>query len=136
VLTFRSIMDEPQIVAAETPVSDLRSLFQSKPKLTGVFVKNGSGEPEGVVRRSSLGNAPDCKTASQLMSRDFLKMRANKFLHSAFEEIRNSTMIAVTNRSGDMVGAVDPISVFAHLQGPLRDDEPLTLGGAPENAKA
>jgi hypothetical protein len=63
-------------------------------------------------------------------------MRANKFLHSAFEEIRNSTMIAVTNRSGDMVGAVDPISVFAHLQGPLKDDEPLTRGGAPENAEA
>jgi glycine betaine/proline transport system ATP-binding protein len=136
VLTFRSIMDEPQIVSAETPVSDLRSLFQSKPKLTGVFVKNGSGQPEGVVRRSTLGNAPDGQTASQLMSRDFLKMRANKYLHNAFEEIRNSTMIAVTNRSGDMVGAVDPITVFAHLQGPLKVDEPPTRGGAPENAEA
>jgi glycine betaine/proline transport system ATP-binding protein len=128
VLTFRSIMEDAQTVGADMRVAKLRTLFQSQPNLGAVFVTSAAGVPEGVVRRLLANNAGDEETAGRIMNRNFLKIRATKYIHNAFEEIRNSTMIAVTDRKGQIIGAVDPISVFAHLQAPLKEEAPQQNG--------
>jgi len=128
VLTFRSIMDDTQTVAGDTPVAKLRELFQSQPELGAVFVTDSSGKPEGAIRRSLIEQAGADETAGQIMNRNFLKIRANKYIHNAFDTIRSAAMIAVTDRSEHLVGAVDPISVFAHLQAPLKEEHPQTDG--------
>jgi glycine betaine/proline transport system ATP-binding protein len=128
VLTFRSIMEDAQAVAADMPVAKLRTLFQSQPELGAVFVTSAAGVPEGVIRRQLANNARDEQTAGEIMNRNVVIIRANKYIHTAFEDIRSSAMIAVTDRRGQLVGAVDPISVFAHLQAPLKEDAPRGNG--------
>lgn len=120
VLTFRTIMKDAEIIAADMPVAKLRGFFQSQPELNAVFVTNASGAPEGVIRRASVNNTGEEETAGRIMARNFLKIRASKYIHNAFEAIRSANMIAVTDRTGRLVGTVDPISVFAHLQAPLK----------------
>jgi glycine betaine/proline transport system ATP-binding protein len=134
VLTFRSIMEDAQAVAADMPAPKLRTLFQSQPELGAVFVTSAAGAPEGVIRRQLANNARDEQTAGEIMNRNVLIIRANKYIHNAFEDIRSSAMIAVTDRRGQLVGAVDPISVFAHLQAPLKEDAPRGNGQIHERA--
>ncbi len=122
VLTFRTIMQDAATVPAPMPVAKLRPLLHSQSGLAAVFVTNDAGVPEGVIRRSAASSARDDESAGQIMSRNFLKIRANKYIHNAFEAIRNANMIAVTDRTGRIVGAVDPIAVFSHLQCPLKPE--------------
>jgi len=136
VLTFRTIMDDPEIVQADTSGADLRKLFESKSKLNGAFVTDGSGAPTGVVRRSAALHAEDGDTAETIMSRDFPTMRAGKYIQDAFDVIRNSAMIAVTDRNGKLIGAVDPISVFSYLQAPLKEEEDSAQSDEPARVHA
>lgn len=122
VLTFRTIMDDVQTVAGDMPVSKLQTLFQSQAGLGAVFVTDSAGQPMGAIRRALVNTAGPDQTAEQIMNRNFLKIRANKYIHNAFDAIRSAAMIGVIDRTGRLVGAVDPISVFAHLQGPLKDE--------------
>lgn len=132
VLTFGSIMENAETVAADMPVTKLRRFAQSQANLSTVFVTNSSGAPEGVIRRSSLNAANDDDTAGQIMNRDFLKIRAGKYIHNAFDAIDSAAMIAVIDRAGTLVGAVDPISVFGHLQTPLKSENQQSNGKMPE----
>jgi glycine betaine/proline transport system ATP-binding protein len=125
VLTFRSIMEDAVTVPASIPVAKLKSLFQSQPKLSVVFVTDDAVAPLGVIRRTAAASAKDGDQASQIMTTNFLKIRANKYIHNAFEAIRSANMIAVTDRAGRLVGTLDPIAVFAHLQSPEKIAAPM-----------
>ncbi len=134
VLTFRTIMDDAQTVAADMPAAKLKTLFQSQAKLSAVFVTNAAGIPEGVVRRTVANDAEPTATAGQIMNRNFQKIRANRYIHNAFDTIRSAAMIAVTDRTGRLVGVIDPISVFSHLQAPPKEDVQPTNGQLREYA--
>jgi glycine betaine/proline transport system ATP-binding protein len=128
VLTFRSIMDRAETVAADMPVAKLRRFVQSQANLAAVFVTDATGAPEGVIWRSSLNNAEDDQTAGQIMTRNFQKIRAGKYIHNAFDAINSAATIAVVDRTGHLVGVVDPISVFGHLQTPGKTEDQQSIG--------
>ncbi len=132
VLTFRSIMEGVEAVPGDMPAAKLRTLFEANAELNTVFVCDAQNKPVGAIRRSVASRAGEYETAGQIMSADFLKIRAGRYISDAFETIRDANMIAVVNRNGHLVGAVDPISVFSHLQTPLKEDQPDPGGRVPE----
>jgi len=136
VLTFRSIMDDPEIVKADTSGADLRKFFDDKPELKGAFVTDSSEAPTGVVLRSEALHAEDGDTAEKIMSHEFLTMRDGKYIQDAFDIMRNSEMIAVTDKNGKLIGAVNPIAVFSYLQAPLNEEEETAQSDKPVHVHA
>ena len=132
VLTFQTIMEDVQTVPGDMPVAKLRTLFQSSPSISNVFVTDHRSVPLGVIRRSAVSRASDQQNAVHIMDDNFLKIRSNRYIYTAFETVRDANMIAVVNRAGHLVGAVDPISVFSHLQTPLKEDQLETAERLPE----
>jgi glycine betaine/proline transport system ATP-binding protein len=128
VLTFKTIMENVDTIPATMPANRIRTLFHANPGLNTIFVIDDKGTPIGAIRRSDANNSSDHQTAAQIMNPRFLKIRSNRYIFNAFETIRNANMIAVTNRAGHIIGAVDPISVFSHLQTPLKEDQPGSNG--------
>lgn len=122
VLTFSSIMEDAESVIVDSPVSNLQSRFHAHPGLNTIFAVDAQGQPVGAIRKSMLSKVVGHETAGQIMNENVLKMRANRYLFRAFETIKDTSMIAVVNKTGHLVGAVDPIMVFSHLQTPSKED--------------
>lgn len=123
VLTFGTIMEDVETVAVDAPISDAQARFRTRPELNTIFAVDAKGHPVGAIRRSAAGGAAGDKTAAEVMNRNFLRIRSNRYIFNVFDAIDDANMIAVVNRAGHLVGAVDPIAVFSHLQTPAREDE-------------
>ncbi|NJM34694.1 MAG: CBS domain-containing protein, partial [Rhodomicrobium sp.] len=132
VLTFRTIMEEAETVPEGMPAGKIRAMLQSRPDASTVFVTCSAGKPQGVIRRPAVNAAGEEQSAGQIMTSNFLKIRASKYIHNAFEAIRNANTIAVTDKTGRLVGTVDPIAVFSHLRSPLKPEAEKTNGQARE----
>jgi glycine betaine/proline transport system ATP-binding protein len=129
VLTFGSIMEDVETIPAESPAPEVQARFQSRDDLNTVFAVDARGHPVGAIRKSASSRAAGHETAGQIMNENFLRIRSNRYIFNAFETISDANMIAVVNRAGHLVGAVDPIAVFSHLQTPTKEDEATAPDG-------
>ncbi len=117
VLTFRSVMDDAPSVFVDAPVATVRALF-ARDEAEQVFVTCHMNMPQGIITRDALAKAGEGQSAHALMQSGVAKVRASKPLHNAFDIMQDGDPIAVVDRNGRLVGAVDPARVFGHLRGP------------------
>lgn len=129
VLTFGAIKEDVETISVDRPVSDVQSRFQARPDLNTIFAVDAKGEPVGAIHIAEASGAAGSETAGQIMNKHFIKIRANRYIFREFETIKDASMIAVVDRAGHIVGAVDPIVVFSHLQTPNREDATAASNG-------
>lgn len=129
VLTFGTIMEDVETVSPDSPVPEVQTRFKTRPDLNTIFVVDPQGHPVGTIRKSDASKATAHETAGRIMNGNVLKIRTNRYIYKAFETIKDANMIAVVNRAGHLVGAVDPIAVFSHLKTPTIEDKATATDG-------
>lgn len=120
VLTFRSVMDDAPAVQEDASLAEVRAAFESGGEPDKVFVTCEMNLPRGVIHRDALKRAQEGQKAQSLMRNGFARIRANKYLHNAFDMMGDADIIAVVDRIGRLVGSVDPVQIFDHLKAPER----------------
>lgn len=123
VLTFGSIRERTKPVGPGDPVQDIRPRFEADEALKGVFVVDADGKPIGLIEPDALDGAGNRTTAKSVMNRRFAKVLRSNYLCEAFDRLGEHHLLAVVDRPGKLVGAVDPMNVFGHLEPPTEPEE-------------
>lgn len=124
VLTFGSIRDEAVTLTGDDTVDTMRSRFESRPELKGMFVVDSANKPIGLVERDKLEEAESGATAKSLMDRRFAKVRRSSYICESFDRLGDHKLFAVIDREGKLRGMVDPMKVFQHLEPPSEENAP------------
>ena len=121
VLTFGSIRERATSLPADAPASDVSARFGEDENLRGIFLTDAQNKPIGLVEPAMLEGDIGAKPARALMDRHFSRVNRSTFLSEGFDRLGQNRLIAVIDRHGQLIGAVDPVNVFAHLEAPAED---------------
>lgn len=124
VLTFGSIRDEAVTLTGDETVDTMRSRFESRPELKGMFVVDSANKPIGLVERDKVDEADSGATAKSLMDRRFAKVRRSTYICESFDRLGDHKLFAVIDREGKLRGMVDPMKIFQHLEQPGEESAP------------
>lgn len=129
VLTFGSIREEAATLTGDETADEIGQHFEAHPDLKGIFVVDGANKPIGLIERDKLDGAEPGATAKSLMDRHFAKVRRSSYICESFDRLGEHKLFAVIDREGKLLGAVDPMNVFQHLEQPTDENGGQDAGG-------
>jgi len=115
VLSFETVMEEPESVSQDTRAGDL-AMREEVPGALGVYVVDKEGKPVGFLTMHALSEASDDTPVTDIMVDDFVQVRSDERLYDAFDRLDTPHLVAVVDEEGHLAGTVDPLGLYQHLE--------------------